>query len=335
MKYILSLTAVLALALSTASYALDQGALNALKSQYQRPSQIPFPSANPYSAEKAQLGKMLFFDQRLSVNFNMSCATCHNPSLGWEDGVPGAFGGQGENLARNSPTVLNMAWGDKFFWDGRAPTLEDQARGPIESPVEMNLPMAEAVVRLAKVKGYQQAFKRVFADGITEQNIQKALATYERTVVSGTSPFDRWIAGEEGAISQQAKAGFLLFNGEAGCSQCHSGWNFSDNKFYDIGVFSDDIGREGVTGNVADKHAFKTPGLRNITQRAPYMHNGSMASLDAVLIHYLSGGDPRPSRSDKIRPVPMTPQQMSQLSAFMRSLTGEDQPVTLPILPIE
>jgi cytochrome c peroxidase len=334
MRRIIYFTSLLCLTLfSNVSQALDQALLNSFKSQYQRPLKIPFPPSNPYSAEKAQLGKMLFFDQRLSVNFNMSCATCHNPSLGWEDGVPGAFGGQGVNLGRNSPTVLNMAWSDEFFWDGRAATLESQILGPVESPNEMNLPIEQAVARFSKVEGYQKAFKRVFSDGITAKNILSSIATFERTLVSGTAPFDRWVEGNENAISLQAKEGFLLFNGAAKCSTCHSGWNFTDNKFHDIGVATEDIGRMQVTNREQDKHAFKTPTLRNIIQRAPYMHNGSLQDLDRVLVHYISGGVPRPTLSNKMRPVPLTATQMQQLKAFLLSLTGEDKPVSLPILP--
>ena len=309
-------------------------ATEATKQAYARPSSIPFPSDNLYSAEKAQLGKMLFFDQRLSRNFNMSCATCHNPSLGWEDGVEGAFGGQGVNLDRHSPTILNMAWGKHFFWDGRAGSLEEQARGPIEAPGEMNIPIAEVVARLENVEGYKRLFDKVFpGKGVHAEGIQKAIATYERTIVSGTAPFDRWVEGEEDAISSAAKKGFALFNGKARCSECHSGWNFTDHEFYDIGLPSSDMGRMGQTNLESDRYAFKTPGLRNILQRAPYMHNGSMVSIEQVLIHYVSGGIPRETRSDKMQPVPLSKQEIDQLAAFMATLTGEDQPVSLPILP--
>lgn len=305
-----------------------------LKQQYKRPNSIPFPADNPYSAEKAQLGKMLFFDQRLSKHFNMNCATCHNPSLGWEDGVAGAFGGQGKNLSRHSPTTLNMAWSDSFFWDGRAATLEEQIRGPVESPNEMNLPLSTAVERLRSVEGYRSRFERVFpGQGIQIDNILKAIATYERTLVSGTAPFDRWIEGDEAALSDAAKRGFKLFNGKAACSQCHTGWNLTDNQFHDIGLPTNDTGRMAITGNTADQHAFKTPGLRNIRQRAPYMHNGSLTTLEQVIIHYIAGGTPRESLSKQMQPVPLNMREVSDLVAFLESLTGDDQPVSLPILP--
>lgn len=319
--------------ISGQSLAADP-AIERLKQQYKRPTSIPFPADNPYSAEKAQLGKMLFFDQRLSRNFNMNCATCHNPSLGWEDGVAGAFGGQGATLSRHSPTTLNMAWGNSFFWDGRATTLEEQIRGPVESPNEMNIPLSTVVKRLRNVEGYRSQFERVFpGKGVHEDGILKAIATYERTLVSGTAPFDRWIEGDEAALPESAKRGFALFNGKAACSQCHTGWNMTDNQFHDIGLPTSDDGRMTLTGSSADQHAFKTPGLRNIRQRAPYMHNGSLATLEQVITHYISGGIPRQSRSHQMQPTPLNSRETSDLAAFLESLTGDDQPVSLPILP--
>lgn len=315
------------------SFAQDE-APSTLAADYQRPQVIPFPASNPYSAEKAQLGKMLFFDQRLSRNFNMSCATCHNPSLGWEDGVPGAFGGQGKTLDRHSPTILNLAWGEEFFWDGRAPSLEEQIKGPIQSPNEMNIPIAQVVDRLQAVQGYRDLFARIFPnEGISEQSILKSIATYERTIVSGTAPFDRWIDGDTSAIPESAKRGFELFNGQAGCVRCHSGWNFTDNRFHDVGLPTDDNGRMTITQQLSDQHAFKTPGLRNISQRAPYMHNGSLKTLSQVIDHYITGGIQRDSLSDQMTPIPLTPPQKTDLLAFLDSLTGEAQAVSLPILP--
>lgn len=308
--------------------------LDALKQQYKRPGYIPFPDDNPYSAEKAQLGKMLFFDQRLSRHFNMNCATCHNPSLGWEDGVPVAAGNANELLRRHSPTLLNLAWGKDFFWDGRAVSLEEQIRGPLEATAEMNLPLDMVVTRLKKVPGYRTQFSKVFGERISAENILKAIATYERTLVSGTAPFDRWIDGDEDAISEEAKAGFVVFNGKARCSDCHSGWNFTDNKFHDIGLPGSDEGRAEVTGNPADMFAFKTPGLRNIGQRMPYMHDGALASMDSVLVHYIGGGIPRETRSPLMKPAILNSQELSQLKAFLETLDGEDKPVSLPILPI-
>lgn len=304
-------------------------------SQYKRPNSIPFPSDNPYFAEKAALGKMLFFDPRLSKNRNMTCATCHNPSFGWEDATATSVGAQNTNLARHTPTILNVAWGETFFWDGRAKTLEEQAQGPIESNVEMNLPINEAVNRLKKVESYRNWFNKVFGHkGITGETITKAIATYERTIVSGQAPFDLWVEGDSTAISPQAKRGFELFNGKARCSLCHSGWNFTDNKFHDIGVNSNDEGLMTLTNNAKDRFSFKTPSLRNINQRAPFMHNGSLSSLNDVIIHYMSGGIRRSSLSPLMKPIPLNSQEVEDLKAFLLTLTGKDASVKLPILPL-
>ncbi len=307
---------------------------NSLKQSYQRPDSIPFPSDNPYSAEKAALGKMLFFEPRLSKNRNMTCATCHNPSFGWEDATPTSIGAQNSNLGRHSPTIINAAWGKSYFWDGRAATLEEQAAGPIESNVEMNLPMHIAVDRLKQVPSYQTWFKRVFgSSGITDENIKKAIATFERTVVSGQAPFDSWIEGDESAISESAKRGFELFNGKAQCADCHSGWNFTDHEFHDIGLSTEDKGLGARTGDPKQDFAFKTPSLRNISQRAPYMHNGEMNDLRSVIVHYIGGGIPRPTRSALMQPIPLSGQDVADLEAFLMSLTGKDASVSLPILP--
>lgn len=312
----------------------NQVQANNLKQDYQRPDSIPFPVSNPYSAEKAALGKMLFFEPRLSKNRNMTCATCHNPSFGWEDATATSIGAQNSHLDRHSPTIINAAWGKSYFWDGRATTLEEQAAGPIESNVEMNLPIAEAVKRLSEVPSYQNWFGRVFGrSGVTADNIKKAIATFERTVVSGQAPFDSWIEGDENAISGSAKRGFALFNGKAECSSCHTGWNFTDHKFHDIGLTTQDKGLGARTGRTSEEFAFKTPSLRNISQRAPYMHNGKMNNLRSVIAHYISGGIPRPTRSELMRPIRLSVQEIEDLEAFLLTLTGQDASVSLPILP--
>ncbi len=304
------------------------------KTQFERPDNIPFPETNPYSASKAALGKMLFFDPRLSKNRNLTCSSCHNPSFGWEDATKTAVGSQNTQLGRHSPTIINVAWGLDFFWDGRAKTLEEQAQGPIEAAVEMNISMEEVVQRLSDVEGYQNLFSQVFgASGINENNIRKAIATFERTIVSGEAPFDRWVAGDENAINVSSKRGFTLFTGKAQCVSCHTGWNFTDRQYHDIGLKHDDNGRMLITGNPAHEKAFKTPTLRNISQRAPYMHDGSMRALREVIIHYVSGVELRNSLSNKLVPVALTEQEIVDLEAFLMTLTGEDKAITLPLLP--
>lgn len=329
------LTGALLSALLVAPLAAQaQELTEAQKTTYARPATIPFPKDNPYTVEKAALGKMLFFDTRLSRDKNLSCASCHSPSFGWEVPFDKAIGAGGKPLGRHAPTVLNQAWSKNLFWDGRAPTLEAQARGPIEASAEMDLPLATAVTRLQEVEGYRNAFKRAFpAEGLTDLNILKAIATYERTVVSTNTPFDRWVKGDSKALSDGAKRGFALFTGKANCVACHTGWNFSDDKFHDIGLPTPDVGRKGVTGADADLHSFKTPSLREIAARAPYMHNGSVPTLEAVMTHYASGIVQRPSLSALLKPVGLQPQESTDLIAFLRSLSSPQATLAMPNLP--
>lgn len=305
------------------------------KAKYARPTAIPFPTDAPYSPQTATLGKMLFFDPRLSGKQNLSCASCHNPSFGFEVPVSGAIGATNKPLPRKAPTVLNAAWIPTLFWDGRAPTLEMQAMGPITAEGEMDGKLTEIVSRLRAIPEYSAAFAKAFPkDGVTQGNLLTAIATYERTVVAGTAPFDRWIEGDEQAISPAAQRGFALFDGKAGCSACHTGWNFTDNKFHDLGIPTKDIGRAVLEpDDPLAKHAFKTPGLRNLSYRAPFGHAGQFADLDAIVTFYESGGLPRPSKSPLMRPLDLTPGDHADLIAFLHSLTAEQTRTALPNLP--
>jgi cytochrome c peroxidase len=314
--------------------ASAQEPTEAQRTAYKRPDSIPFPKDNPYTPEKAALGKMLFFDTRLSRDKNLSCASCHNPSFGWEVPFAQAIGAGGKPLGRHAPTALNQAWSRNLFWDGRAPTLEAQAKGPIEAGVEMDLPMSVAVSRLKDVQGYVQAFGKAFPqEGLTQETILKAIATFERTLVTGDTPFDRWMRGDAKAVSPEVKRGFSLFNGKAACAACHSGWNFSDDKFHDIGLATQDTGRMGVTKAAADQHAFKTPSLREIAARAPYMHVGQVGTLEAVVAHYIAGGEKRPSLSPLMKPLQLTPQDVQDLVLFMRALSSPQATMAMPNLP--
>jgi cytochrome c peroxidase len=221
------------------------------------------------------------------------------------------------------------------MWDGRAGSLEEQALGPIQADVEMNLPLAKLLERLNAIPGYAPMFAAAFPnDGIKPEHVAKAIATYERTVVSAPAPFDVWVAGSDKAISEDAKRGFELFNTKAGCVRCHSGWTFTDGSFHDIGLADDDIGRGKFLPKIVKmQHAFKTPGLREIVRRGPYMHDGSFATLEAVVEHYDKGGIDRASRSDLIRPLGLTSEEKKDLVAFMLTLTGEVDPITVPVLP--
>ena len=306
-----------------------------LRAEYRRPNSIPFPKDNPYTPEKLELGKKLYFDTRLSEPRLLACASCHNPAYAWGDGQPKGIGHMMKELGRRSPTIINAAFGQIFMWDGRMASLEQQAMGPITGEVEMALTVPELLQRLKGIPEYKPLFEAAFpGQGITSENTAKAIATYERTVVSGLAPFDAWVNGDERAISESAKRGFALFNTKANCSACHSGWRFTDDSFHDIGLKGDDIGRGKFFEDVPKaQYAFKTPGLREITRRAPYMHDGSLATLEAVVHHYNTGGIDRPSRSDIIKPLGLTAQEEADLVAFMQTLTSDTDPTTVPVLP--
>jgi cytochrome c peroxidase len=331
-----SATLLVLCALVGAQSASADSALDQLKELYRRPNTVPFPASAPYSPQMATLGKMLFFDARLSGSHNISCASCHNPSFGYEMPVEGSIGNANSRLPRQAPTLLNAAWLPILFWDGRADTLESQADGPITATGEMNGKFEKIVPRLKAVYEYKMWFDKLFpGEGISKASILTAIATYERSIVSGWAPFDRWIEGDEIAISENAKRGFAVFNGPGGCSNCHVGWNFTDNKFHDTGLPSEDIGRGSFErDNPKARYAFKTPGLRNETYRAPYMHDGLLPDLQSVIAHYESGGIDRPSRERELmKPISLSAEQRSDLIEFLRSLTAEKSETSLPNLP--
>jgi cytochrome c peroxidase len=240
-----------------------------------------------------------------------------------------------KQLGRRSPTIVNAAFGEIFMWDGRAASLEEQALGPIKADVEMNLPIEQLLQKLTAIPEYGPLFQAAFPkEGMSPATIAKAIATYERTVVSGRAPFDAWIEGDEAAISPEAKRGFVLFNTKGACVNCHSGWNFTDDSFHDVGLPDADIGRgKFFPAVVRMQHAFKTPGLREIDRRGPYMHDGSVATLEAVMDHYQNGGLDRPSRSDLMKPLPLTDREKADVVAFMKTLTSDMDPTTVPVLP--
>jgi cytochrome c peroxidase len=318
-----------------ASLAAEPPTLEALKQKFHRPTSIPFPKDNPYTDAKAELGQALFFDPRLSGPNTMSCANCHNPAMGWKDGLGLGVGHDAKKLGRATPTVLNLAWAELLMWDGRKDGLEDQATGPIESAGEMNQPVPELLEELAAIPGYRRMFRDAFGrDEITKKTLSQAIATFERTLVSNKAPFDRWIEGDETAISESAKRGFVAFNGKGNCVACHSGWRFTDDGFHDIGLKSEDPGRGAqVPGEPSLQHAFKTPTLRNIEQRAPYMHDGSAASLREVIAYYDAGFVQRPSLAPEIHRLGLTAQEITDLVEFMHALTSRDDQISIPVLP--
>jgi cytochrome c peroxidase len=317
-----------ALAVVSVSIAVwsDTSGAGSSRDSYRRPAEIPYPEDNPYSAAKAALGRMLFFDPILSGSHNRSCGTCHNPSLSWGDGNPRAIGEK--PLAVRSPTLLAIAWIPRLGWDGKFRDLESVAFGPITSPANMTLPEAELMARLQAAPVYVAAFDTAFGpNSINRRNVELALATFERSIVAGQTPFDNWVDGDDSAISAAAKRGFGLFNGKARCSACHSGFAFTDGSFHDIGTATgEDVGRgRFFPTSVKLRHAFKTPTLRDVARRAPYMHDGSVPTLAAVIDLYDRGGIERPSRSVHIRPLELTQAEKTDLVAFLNTLTSPPQ----------
>jgi cytochrome c peroxidase len=306
------------------------------KSAFARPTTVPHPEDNAPTPERIHLGKTLFFDPRLSGSNAISCASCHNPGFSWGDGLPRGVGHGSKQLSRRTPTILNTAYAELLFWDGRASSLEEQALGPIAAPGEMNLSHEDLIAKLQGITGYKPMFDAAYpGEGITLQTVAKAIAAFERTVISGTAPFDKWISGDENAISDSAKRGFDLFNTKAACVKCHSGWNFTDHGFHDIGIRGEDLGRGAHLPDIeAVQYAFKTPTLRNVAHRAPYMHDGSEKTLRDVVEFYARGGDVRrPSLSNEIKPLNLTPEEVEDICNFMLSLTSQDAAVEIPILP--
>jgi cytochrome c peroxidase len=306
-----------------------------LKAKFLRPGEIPFPEENPYSVAKERLGKVLFFDPILSEKNNMSCATCHNPGLGWEDGLPKAIGFNMDVLGRKTPTIINAAWAELLMWDGRFESLEEQVLGPIQAAGEMHQDLEDLIVELSAIAGYRTLFSAAFpGEKISPELVGKAIATYERTIVSSIAPFDRWVSGDDDAISSLAKEGFNIFNGKANCVACHASWALTDSGFHDIGLASKDIGRASELPKIkAMKHAFKTPTLRNIVERAPYMHDGSITTLDAVVDYYGNGFAKRESLSPEMKGFSLNAREKKALLAFLKTLSSVDEAVSLPLLP--
>ncbi|MGA2997679.1 cytochrome-c peroxidase [Bradyrhizobium sp.] len=310
-------------------------AVDQLKADYRRPLDIPFPKQNTYTLKKALLGQQLFFDRRLSKSSAQSCASCHDPGFAWGDGLPVGVGYGMQKLTRRSPSIINSAWRAAYLWDGGAASLEEQTKGPIQSPTEMNMPIGELLERLGSVSEYGLLFDAAFPNkGLSSDTLAEALATYERTIVSQEAPFDVWIDGDENAISESAKRGFALFNTKGHCSSCHEGWNFTNDGFHDIGLPGADPGRGRFLPRVTKmNHAFKTPGLREIARRGPYMHDGSLATLEEVIEHYDRGGIERASLSDLIVPLRLSEDEKLDLIAFLKCLSSELMLTTVPTFP--
>lgn len=280
---------------------------------------------------KAQLGEQLFFDNILSKDKTLSCASCHLPQYAFADTVAFSKGINGTPTTRNTPAITNLSGRPNYFWDGRAATLEEQALQPIISPAEMGLPIQEAVDRLNADVVYQQAFRQVFNNPVTEKNLLQAIAAFERTLETANSPYDRYINGDDHAMSPEAIRGRLLFIGKANCNNCHSGEDFTADRFKNIGLYNGknllDAGRFDTTRDTAHMGFFKVPGLRNVAVTAPYMHNGMFKTLREVIAYY---NKPDIVVHDGINrdlslnaPLNLSEQEVSDLEAFLVALTDD------------
>lgn len=289
---------------------------------------VQYPKDNPYTPEKAELGKLLYFDKRLSGDNSVSCATCHDPKFAFTDGAAVSTGIKGQKGGISAPTVINRAYSLAQFWDGRAATLEEQAKGPIQNPIEMGHTHDNCIEGLRKVVGYRKLFKEVFGtEDFTIDHVAKAIATFERTVLSGNSAFDRFKKGDKKAMTPEQVRGMDVYFNKAKCDQCHEGINFTANSYHNLGVGSDkpnpDVGRYAVTKNDLDWGAFKTPTLRDIARTAPYMHDGSLKTLEEVVEYYNDGGKENRNLDEKMKPLNLTAQEKKDLVAFMHALNGE------------
>lgn len=336
MKYLLCLPLALALSGCAAT------PLPTLETRSQAPlsaldfGSVPAPADKPLTRDKVELGLRLWHEPRLSGNDRMSCATCHQHERGFSNGLPTAAGITGAHGTRNVPTIYAAAYQPLTFWDGRASSLEAQALGPIENPIEMNARLPEVVRKLSAHPYYPAKFQAAFGTGVTPDGIAKAIASFERALQVGDSPFDRYVAGDKEALSAEALEGRRVF-ATSGCASCHRGLNFTDNLFHNLGVGTDapnpDPGRFAITRQQADWAAFKTPTLRNVAETAPYMHDGSLATLEEVVAFYNRGGTPNDNQDPRVRPLGLSTTQQRALVAFLKALSGSDNFATLSRSP--
>ncbi|MGN7811370.1 cytochrome-c peroxidase [Flavobacterium sp. 22076] len=310
-----------------------------------------FPKNNPYTEEKAELGKVLFFDPRLSKSGQISCANCHDPELNWGDARRVSYGEGRQQGNRNAPSLMNIAYSKVFFWDGRAETLEDQASFPIKDAKEMNFHIDLATKRLNKIKGYKPYFKKAFGkEKLTQEEILKAIATFERTLITPKSKFDRFIEGDSTQLTNKQVEGLHLFRTKARCINCHNTANFADNKFHNIGLTYygreyQDLGRYNVTEKAENVGEFKTQSLRGVAQNAPYMHNGLFPNLRGILNIY-NAGMPQPKRKENqlndtlfpttsklIQKLNLSKSELDALEDFIMSLSTGAYRMRPPVLP--
>ena len=291
---------------------------------------VVIPADNPLTTEKVELGRLLVFDKRLSQDNTIACMSCHLATNAFTDGKPVSTGIRGQKGGRSAPASFNRVFSSAQFWDGRAATLEAQSIGPFTNPIEHGFANYDVMMaKMNKIPGYRKLFKEAFGDeNIKIENVGKAIASFQRTILSGNSPADKFDQGQQaGAISESAQKGLTLFRDKARCTKCHSGFNFTDEKFHNLGIGWDDnkvdLGRYMVTSNAEELGAFKTPTLREIARSAPYMHDGRFKTLEEVVNFYNKGGVKNPHQDPLILPLELTDQEKSDLVAFLRTLNGE------------
>lgn len=315
--------------------AQDGLPIEVLKERYKRRSNFFVPEDNPQTQEKVELGKILFFDPRLSGNNAMSCATCHNPLLMWSDAQPKAIGNAGKILNRRTPSLMNVAFATNLMWDSEFNTLEAQALAPIRKKTEMNQDLKKLEQEIRAIEGYRPFFEAAFpGEKISSKNIAKALAAFQRTITSGVSPWEKFLKGDDNAMSLDARMGMVIFNGKARCNSCHMDWTLSDYASYDLGMKSIDKGRGNITKEAYQDHKFRTPPLLEVASRPPYMHDGSLPDLESVIEFYDRGGDvSRKFKSPDMREMKLTSLEKAQLLAYLRALSSVPEKVETPVLP--
>lgn len=329
---------------------LDSSVVNGFKDIGHLP-EMQFPEDNAYSEAKKDLGKTLFFDPRLSQSGQIACASCHDSELGWGDGRRASYGHDRKLGSRNSMTLLNVGYVGSLFWDGRSASLEDQVRFPIEDSLEMNFHFNLAVEEISRIEGYKPLFEKAFDDEkVTEERIRKAIATFERSIVSESTKFDRFIAGDSKIFSDKEVAGMHIFRTKARCINCHNTGYFSDNGFHNTGLTYygrkfEDLGLFNVTGKKEDVGKFRTGSLREVSRTGPFMHNGLFPHLEGVVNMY-NGGMPQPRRRDHqkndslfpttspiLKKLDLSDYEKKALIAFMESLESRKKREVPPVLP--
>lgn len=299
---------------------------------------VPIPDDNPMTAEKVELGKLLYFDPRVSLDGKISCATCHDPKMAWAEQTPTSTGIHGQVGQRNSPTVINSAYATSQFWDGRAKTLEEQAVGPVGNSIEMGHSMAGVVETFNQIPEYRERFQKVFGTDVTEEGFAKAVAAFERTVLSGNSPYDKYQAGDEDALTEAQKQGLESFMDD--CAMCHTPPLFSNYRFFSAGIGRDketpDEGRMDATGRDRDRGKFRVPALREVANTAPYFHDGSVATLEEAVALMMAGGTDHPDVSPMLKTLAEhehTDEDQANMVEFLKALSGEYPIINPPELP--